>query len=540
MSTARITIDQAGTNHLSINGSPTTAVPGTGQDAQTNAMNHLRQHAAQTQETVALHVQDNDGTTYNLRVAPDGQVWSAPPTQPEPAQLGTPVPGEQESAPLTIPRVDQTMPSDPIVTEVPGAQHVPDVEPTRPRHVAPTPAPLPTSEPPMPSSPAVAQPVSPAPPMPQPGPDALQSQPAPGPDPVERDPRWSEIAQRPAEEGFRGTLNGMGLKLGPTEDELEQRRERLREEIAREELERAAEEERARTEAAQQTRRATRAREEAQRDREQRDLIQTNFQGTKTILVANPKGGSRKTTSTYALAATMGTIRGGSVIAWDANETMGTLGERARQDRHHRTVVDLLEQAAPSFDSVDGIRLGALDSYVRPQGDSHFDVLASDEDPERQDIVDGPTFGVVHEILGRFYRVVLVDTGNNIRVGHFQAALDAAHQLVIPVAASRDSAKAARKMMRAFVTDGHEELVSSAVVLLHDIERAEAATPDYLEVVQSIAEEFTPLVSEVIAVPYDNALKDGDTIEFADLSESSHTSYRRAAAAIASSLLRHT
>lgn len=48
-------------------------------------------------------------------------------------------------------------------------------------------------------------------------------------------------------------------------------------------------------------------------------------------------------------------------------------------------------------------------------------------------------------------------------------------------------------MMRAFITDGHEELVSSAVVLLHDIERAEAATPDYLEVVQSIAEEFTPL-----------------------------------------------
>lgn len=103
-----------------------------------------------------------------------------------------------------------------------------------------------------------------------------------------------------------------------------------------------------------------------------------------------------------------------------------------------------------------------------------------------------------------------------------------------------DSAKAARKMMRAFITDGHEELVSSAVVLLHDIERAEAAAPDYLEVVQSIAEEFTPLVSEVIAVPYDNALKGGDVIEFADLSEDSRRAYHQAAAAIASRLLRHS
>src|SRR5690625_7711613 len=80
------------------------------------------------------------------------------------------------------------------------------------------------------------------------------------------------------------------------------------------------------------------------------------------------------------LGHTMGTIRGGAVVAWDANETMGTLSDRGMQDRHSSTVVDLIEQAAPSFGSVDGIRLGALDAYVRPQGDSHFDLLASDED----------------------------------------------------------------------------------------------------------------------------------------------------------------
>src|SRR5699024_6437100 len=155
----------------------------------------------------------------------------------------------------------------------------------------------------------------------------------------------------PATQGLRGTLNGIGLKLSPTEDELDQRRESLRRDIAREQKMRLADEQLAQEEAAESSRRAARARQEAARHQEQRRLIQTNFQGTRTVLVANPKGGSRKTTSTFLTAATMGIIRGGSVIAWDANETMGTLGERAHQDLHDRTVVDLLEQSATEFTS---------------------------------------------------------------------------------------------------------------------------------------------------------------------------------------------
>ncbi|ONN63499.1 hypothetical protein, partial [Herbaspirillum sp. VT-16-41] len=89
----------------------------------------------------------------------------------------------------------------------------------------------------------------------------------------------------------------------------------------------------------QASRREQRRRETEARRQEQREVIQTNFQGTRTILIANPKGGARKTTSTYVLGATMGIIRGGSVIAWDANETMGTLGDRSKADLHDRTVV---------------------------------------------------------------------------------------------------------------------------------------------------------------------------------------------------------
>lgn len=515
MSTAHIAIDEAGTNHLSIDGRAASPVQGTGQAAQETALAHVRDHAARTQQTVALQVQDKNGETFHLQVAPDGQVWTAPPAPESPK-----IEPAQNAEPIPVPRIDQ--PTAPIATEIPNPQPEPDLEATRER---PSPSenwtrPLDQHAPP-------EHAVAPTP-SPQPA--------APTADPVENDPRWAEIAQQPATQGLRGTLNGIGLKLSPTEDELDQRRESLRRDIAREQKMRLADEQLAQEEAAESSRRAARARKEAARDQEQRRLIQTNFQGTRTVLVANPKGGSRKTTSTFLTAATMGIIRGGSVIAWDANETMGTLGERAHQDLHDRTVVDLLEQSATEFTSIEGSRLGVLDRYVRPQGDSHFDVLASDEDPTRQDIVDAKGFSTVHEILSRFYRMIFVDTGNNIRVPHFLAAIEAADQLIIPVAASRDSARAARKMMEALAAAGHEHLVRNAVVLIHDLEAISSADSDYVEVTNDVAASFKDRVAAIIPIPFDPALKGGNEIDYYSLQPATQHAYQEAAAAVASSL----
>lgn len=351
---------------------------------------------------------------------------------------------------------------------------------------------------------------------------------------VETDPRWAEKAAAPATQGIRGTLNSLGLKLAPAEAELEQRRTAHAQELEderRHEVEAVAA-------AEQETRRAARLREAQAAEREQRRIIQTNFQGAKTILVANPKGGARKTTTTYLLGATLGIIRGGGVVAWDANETMGTLGARAAQDTHSRTVVDLLEQAAADFTSIEGSRLGTLDRFVRAQGDAHFAVLASDEDATRQDIVDGEGFRRVHEILTRFTRLILVDTGNNIRADHFLAAVEAADQLVIPIAASRDSARTAQQMMKSLAASGHDALVRGAVVLIHDLEPANSADADYIAVTRAIAEEFRGKVAAVLPIPFDPALKSGDEIDYAELTPATQRAYREAAAAVAASLRR--
>ena len=65
--------------------------------------------------------------------------------------------------------------------------------------------------------------------------------------------------------------------------------------------------------------------------------------GTPRVLAfANPKGGVHKTTATVLAAATVGSVRGRGVLAWDDNELRGTLGLRAGSARHARTIRHLV------------------------------------------------------------------------------------------------------------------------------------------------------------------------------------------------------
>lgn len=485
MTDIAITITPDATGTITI-GDATEHITGqTIEHTRQEAMQQAKNHAHATGEPATVAAQDPSGTFY-LTVQPDGNVID----RPAPSEPST---NAWEQAPA------------PLVTEVPGAQNTVDLEATRPRHVA-----------------APAEHGAPAPAQPE-AETAMQS------DPVESDSRWAEISQQPAEQGFRGALNGAGLKLAPAEDELAQRREGLRQQIDREEQEQVAEEERANTEAAQESRRTARARADAQRDREERALIQTNFEDSKTVTVANDKGGVGKTTDIYCVGATFGRIRGGDVLAWDANETRGTLGFRAQKDHHSRSVVDLLEEAADDFSTVQGSKRSTVQRYTRQQGDNLFGVIASDESRDRQDLVDGDGFRTVHEILGRFNSLVLIDTGNNHRVEHFKAALAATDQLVIPVSAGADGAYAAEIMMDNFIGLGYGDLIKTAVVLLHDsaTRRGDA---------RGTASKFENRVSAIIPIPFDPALDNGDEINFDELQPATKHAYQEAAAAIAQNL----
>lgn len=467
------TLNSDGTAHVTISGSTAPVRGDSVDDARGQVVSHIAATAAKLGRPVRAEVTDPDGE-WPLIVHPDGTVEEDPRAPQQRGRAG------RSAAPAITPRP----PLEPEQAWAPRPEH----------SSAGSPAP---------------------PPLPE-------STPAP------EDPEWTVLAAEPATEGARGRFNrAFGTTISPSSTELKRRRDALeqeREQYAREQAE-------AEAAATQETRRAARERAAAEAFARLRALVQTNFQRTRTILVANPKGGARKTTTVSLLAAVFGILRGGYVAAWDANETMGTLGARSLTGTHMRTVVDLLEAAA----TLDTIRVGDLDAFVRHQGDSHFDVLASDEDPTRQDMVDADGFATVHDILERFYRLIVVDTGNNIRASHFRAALDSADQLVIPVAASYDSADAAEKMMRSFRASGRAQLVDEAVVLIHDLE-PENGDPTYFEVARSIADRFQQQVSAVLPVPFDDALKNGGQIDYAQLSTKTQSAYQEAAGAIARNL----
>ncbi|MEE1619730.1 MinD/ParA family ATP-binding protein [Brachybacterium sp. J153] len=493
------TLNPDGTAQLTISGSTTPIAGRSVDDARGQVLARITATAAKLNRPVRAEVTDPEGE-WTLLVHPDGGVEEDP----------------------TVPRKR----SRATRAATPVAQ--------QPEQAAPAPAPrsplapAPAESAPVwkqdQSDPAADEPTWTPQPEPTEVPEPAVQRPAPAPE----DPEWTARAALPAEEGARGRFNRvLGTKIAPSPAELAHRRatlEKEREQRAREQAD-------AEAAAADEGRRAARERAAAEAFRQLRAIIQTNFQRTRTILVANPKGGARKTTTAALLAAVLGIFRGGYVAAWDANETMGTLGSRSLTGTHTRTVVDLLEAAA----QLDSIRVGDLDAYVRPQGDSHFDVLASDEDPTRQDMVDADGFATIHDILERFYRLIVVDTGNNIRASHFRAALDAADQLVIPVAASYDSAEAAEKMMRSFRASGHDQLVDEAVVLIHDLE-PENGDPAYFDVARSIAERFEQQVTAVLPIPFDPALKDGGQIDYAQLTDKTQRAYQEAAGAVARNL----
>ncbi|UEJ84612.1 hypothetical protein Bra3105_18445 (plasmid) [Brachybacterium halotolerans subsp. kimchii] len=509
--TATLAPDGAG--EVVINDSPTPVRGTTIDDARVQVTTLITQTAAKLARPVRASVTDPHGQ-WALLIHPDGRVEEDPNA---PRKSNRANRRSSATSTLSAPTPPREPEPEGVITEVPT---------TAPAMPAPQPH---TAEPRLEPESASQEWAAVAPSStgewtnePTSGQEAPSAPAAPAPDPVESDDRWGQIKAQPATQGIRGSLNKIGMHFAPDPSELTTRREELRATIESERAQQQDAERQARENAEQEARRAA----TAQRNRERRELIQTNFGDCKTITIANQKGGSHKTSAVALLAATFGRIRGGSVIAWDANETMGNLGDRTNSDLHANTVVDLLENAADDFASVETSRIGTIDRYVRQQGDDHFDVLASDEDAERQDMVDDQGFQRIHEILARFKRMIVVDTGNNVRVSHFLAAIDATDQLVIPVAAGVDSATGALKTMEAITARGHGDLVERAVVLVHDSETSHT----------DAAQLFEGKVAAVVRVPFDPALKDGSAIKYETLSPATIDAYQEAAAAIAAQL----
>jgi MinD-like ATPase involved in chromosome partitioning or flagellar assembly len=245
--------------------------------------------------------------------------------------------------------------------------------------------------------------------------------------------------------------------------------------------------------------------------------------------VLNPKGGAHKTTATLLIAATFGIHRGGSTLAWDNNETRGTLGWRSSHGRHSNTAVNLLQDLDRFAEG--SARVGDLDNYVRSQGSAQFDVLASDEDAASAASIDADAFTSLHRTLARFYRVMVIDTGNNMRASNWQAAVAAADQLVIVSTVREDTAQSAAWAVDALRATGHDDAVRHAVTVLS----APAADVD-AQLRARLHAHFGRLTRAVLDVPHDPALVAGGPLLVDALAPTTREAWLHVTAAVADGL----
>ena len=411
-----------------------------------------------------------------LRTATDevpGTPWAQPPHRAAPTP--TPAPAPAPPPPATGPPAPVAPPRLPTPRPAPTPPTPPAAAP------APAPAPPPPAEPAPIFTPARPEHAAGVPPhSPHPG---VVEVPHPGVHPVPRaaqDQPWTpdagvptaddfarRRAARPAEPaattGMRAALNkgSLGLvKLPPGRLEQE-----LRQDV---------------------------------------EMVRRNFGGLRQVTVVNPKGGAGKTVAILLLAMTFGQKRGGYVLAWDNNETQGTLGMRAQQDFHSRTVRDLLRDLG-QFRGAHG-RVGDLSQYVRAQGEGMFDVLASDESATAGEMLTAAAFADLRDVVSRFYKLIFVDTGNNVRAQNWQAAIDATDQLVVTMSARNDSAETAARMLDHLEQTGRHRLVRQAVTVV-------SMPPSRREIdLPPIERHFAARTRAVLLAPYERLIDAGEPI----------------------------
>jgi MinD-like ATPase involved in chromosome partitioning or flagellar assembly len=266
-------------------------------------------------------------------------------------------------------------------------------------------------------------------------------------------------------------------------------------------------------------------------ERDRIDRIARPLNGRKTIMVINTKGGGGKTLVTMMLASYLGRYRSGSVLAWDNNETEGTLGMRAPSQPHHRTVVDLLA-ALPQIARDPNAGTSELAHWVREQRGLSFDVLASADDDEAMRIIGEREFEDLHSQLSRFYRMIVVDTGNNRLSPNWLAAAARADLLVFATSLKDDTSVVAAKNLDALVTMGRGDLVRNAVCV---ISHTSAKGNDVGAGVHT-REHFEQWVRAVVDIPYDEMLSPGLHLDPLKIARKTHEACMEMAAVVVDGL----
>jgi MinD-like ATPase involved in chromosome partitioning or flagellar assembly len=449
------------------------------QELRNNALALIVGEAQTLERPVRVQIEDPEGHG-ELIVHPDNKIESV---SYDPRQTR-----RRAEAPATTPKA--AVPA--IIETLPGTAP----EPVATAAVsAPAPAPAaPVDAQPWPPAPVAADAV-PVPANPEPQTSAAVTEEAA---PTRRSLKETSFlvsapVLEPATQGWRGTLTRLGLRMDPSEEELS--------------------------------------------EREDIRTVSQHWPGPRTIAVVNRKGGANKTPTVVMLSAILARYSGAATVAWDNNESQGTLGWRTEKGSHDRSVLDLIDAStellSPSTNAAE------IAKFVHHQTADKFDVLRSDENDEGDHEVTAEEVDIAHQVLTRYYRLVVMDSGNTARAANWRRMIDHTNQLVVPVTAIEDRAEAARLTLQTLESrGGHDaELARNAVVIVSESTDAKRsmsgeALKRAKDEAQRIADGFAPFVRAVGRIPYDPALVNGP-IRYEALQPATQRAWLAAAAAVA-------
>ena len=311
------------------------------------------------------------------------------------------------------------------------------------------------------------------------------------PEAVARVPRRSfltdQAVEEPARQGWRGALTRLGMRVRPGAAERSERADVL--------------------------------------------AVSQHWPGHRLITVANGKGGSGKTPATVMLAAVLARCGGAGVLAIDANQTRGTLGWRTQKGSHDATVIELL----PEIPRLLGTTAQSADMahFVHHQPEDRFDVLQSQPLAlaSAQRLTPSDLTALL-DVAAKYYRISVVDTGNDESAAEWRTLVDHAHRLVVPTTTRDDHAEAGALLLEALTQRDAKSaaLADQAVVIVSQADPdAKPAT------IKRIINGYRELGVTVVAIPHDPAMVGGRLL-YSALRPATQRAWLAAAAAVAKGL----
>lgn len=480
------TVNQDGTATVIIEGKTHEFTAEDETAARAKTVELVSAHASKHGKSFSALMHDAQGS-WPVKVHPDGTV--EPDTETKPRSSAQPARRRAESpAAHAAPLIEA--PIAPAAAEGSSPSTVAQKEPA---HLADGTAQtlVTTSE----ASEATAHPAEPAAKTQQDNPFAqknqLQSAPAKEAPATRQEARQSfliqEQVEEPATQGWRGTLTRLGLRMAPSEDERAERNDA--------------------------------------------QAVSQHWPGPRTIAIVNGKGGAGKTPTTVLLSAIFARYGGAGVLAWDNNQTRGTLGWRTEQGPHEATLLELLPESEKLLGT--GAQSADLAHFVHHQTRDRFDVLRSKPmalaSAQR---VDAEDVDAIHRVASKYYRLIFIDSGNDESDPMWQRMIDHTDQLVVATTTRDDHAEAGALLLEALAqqNDKAQTLARNAVAVVTQAD-SKATAAD----VKRVAEGYKTLAREVATIPFDPAIVDG-ILRYDALRSSTQRAWLAAGAAVARGL----